>query len=71
MNRSGSRAALLIGAALVLAACHPKESAPPAPRPVVALPAQADTVAAARTLPGDIQPRYATPLSFRIAGKII
>ncbi|MCA8051447.1 efflux RND transporter periplasmic adaptor subunit [Burkholderia arboris] len=71
MNRSGSRAALLIGAALVLAACHPKESAPPAPRPVVALPAQADTAAAARTLPGDIQPRYATPLSFRIAGKII
>lgn len=55
VNRSGSRAALLIGAALVLAACHPKESAPPAPR----------------TLPGDIQPRYATPLSFRIAGKII
>ncbi|MBR8318792.1 MULTISPECIES: efflux RND transporter periplasmic adaptor subunit [Burkholderia cepacia complex] len=71
MNRSGSRAALLIGAALVLAACHPKESAPPAPRPVVALPARADTAAAARTLPGDIQPRYATPLSFRIAGKII
>ncbi len=71
VNRSGSRAALLIGAALVLAACHPKESAPPAPRPVVALPARADTAAAARTLPGDIQPRYATPLSFRIAGKII
>ncbi|RQX79852.1 efflux RND transporter periplasmic adaptor subunit [Burkholderia anthina] len=71
MNRSGSRAALLIGAALILAACHPKESAPPAPRPVVALPARADTAATARTLPGDIQPRYATPLSFRIAGKII
>lgn len=71
VNRSGSRAALLIGAALVLAACHPKESAPPSPRPVVALPARADTAAAARTLPGDIQPRYATPLSFRIAGKII
>ncbi|WP_176042620.1 efflux RND transporter periplasmic adaptor subunit [Burkholderia stabilis] len=71
MNRSGSRAALLIGAALVLAACHPKESAPPAPRPVVALPAHADDAASARTLPGEIQPRYATPLSFRIAGKII
>ncbi|MBJ9682259.1 MULTISPECIES: efflux RND transporter periplasmic adaptor subunit [Burkholderia] len=71
MNRSGSRAALLIGAALVLAACHPKESAPPAPRPVVALPAHADAAASAFTLPGEIQPRYATPLSFRIAGKIV
>ncbi|KVS65405.1 efflux RND transporter periplasmic adaptor subunit [Burkholderia cepacia] len=71
MNRSGSRAVLLVGTALVLAACHPKESAPPAPRPVVALPAHADDAAVARTLPGEIQPRYATPLSFRIAGKII
>lgn len=71
MNRSGSRAALLIGAAFALAACHPKESAPPAPRPVVALPAHADGAAPSRTLPGDIQPRYATPLSFRIAGKIV
>ncbi|MCA8023382.1 efflux RND transporter periplasmic adaptor subunit [Burkholderia metallica] len=71
MNRSGSRAALLVGATLVLAACHPKEAAPPAPRPVVALPAHADGAAVASTLPGEIQPRYATPLSFRIAGKII
>ncbi|KVG33772.1 efflux RND transporter periplasmic adaptor subunit [Burkholderia diffusa] len=71
MNRSGSRAVLLIGTALVLSACHPKEAAPPAPRPVVALPAHADGVAAAATLPGEIQPRYATPLSFRIAGKIV
>ncbi|CAG9257621.1 putative Co/Zn/Cd efflux system membrane fusion protein [Burkholderia diffusa] len=71
MNRSGSRAVLLIGTALVLAACHPKEAAPPAPRPVVALPAYADGAAAAATLPGEIQPRYATPLSFRIAGKIV
>ncbi|WP_322027077.1 efflux RND transporter periplasmic adaptor subunit [Burkholderia sp. BCC1977] len=71
MNRSGSRAVLLIGTALVLAACHPKEAAPPAPRPVVALPAHADGAAAAATLPGEIQPRYATPLSFRIAGKIV
>nr|WP_217443095.1 efflux RND transporter periplasmic adaptor subunit [Burkholderia diffusa] len=71
VNRSGSRAALLIGVALFVAACHPKESAPPAPRPVVALPAHADGAAVARTLPGEIQPRYATPLSFRIAGKIV
>lgn len=71
VNRSGSRAALLLGAALVLAACHPKESAPPAPRPVVAQPARADGAAVSRTLPGEIQPRYATPLSFRIAGKLV
>ena len=71
MNRSGSRAVLLIGTALVLTACHPKEAAPPAPRPVVALPAHADGAAVAATLPGEIQPRYATPLSFRIAGKIV
>ncbi len=71
MNRSSFRAALLIGTAFVLAACHPKESAPPAPRPVVALPVHADGAAPSRTVPGDIQPRYATPLSFRIAGKIV
>lgn len=71
MIRSGSRAALMIGAALVLTACHPKESAPPAPRPVVALPVHADGAAPLHTLPGEIQPRYATPLSFRIAGKIV
>ncbi|PCE24700.1 efflux RND transporter periplasmic adaptor subunit [Burkholderia ubonensis] len=71
MNCSGSRAALLIGAALVVAACHPKESAPPAPRPVVTQPARADGAAVSRMLPGEIQPRYATPLSFRIAGKIV
>nr|WP_218884165.1 efflux RND transporter periplasmic adaptor subunit [Burkholderia guangdongensis] len=57
--------------ALSVAACHPKASAPPAARPVVALPVQADGHAPAQTLPGDIQPRYATPLSFRIAGKIV
>lgn len=71
MNRSGSRAALLIGVALIAAACHRKEAAPSAPRPVVAVPAQADGAAAAVSLPGEIQPRYATPLSFRIAGKLV
>jgi multidrug efflux system membrane fusion protein len=71
VNRPGSRAALTLCAALCVAACHPKASAPPAPRPVVALPAQADGHAAAQTLPGEIQPRYATPLSFRIAGKLV
>jgi RND family efflux transporter MFP subunit len=73
VNRPGSRAALVlaVGAVFVLAACHPKETPPPAPRPVVAQPVQADGAAVAASLPGEIQPRYATPLSFRIAGKIV
>jgi membrane fusion protein, multidrug efflux system len=73
VNRPGSRAALVVavGAAFVLAACHPKETPPAAPRPVVALPIQADGAAVAASLPGEIQPRYTTPLSFRIAGKLI
>ncbi|KVE37711.1 efflux RND transporter periplasmic adaptor subunit [Burkholderia sp. TSV86] len=71
MNRSGFRIVLSIGAALAVTACHRPETAPPAPRPVVALPVQADGAAAAASLPGEIQPRYATPLSFRIAGKIV
>ncbi len=73
MNRPGSRAALVlaVGAVFVLAACHPKETPPPVPRPVVAQPVQADGAAVAASLPGEIQPRYTTPLSFRIAGKIV
>lgn len=71
MLRFGSRAALVVGTAFVLAACHSKEAPPVAPRPVVALPVHADGAAAAVSLPGEIQPRYSTPLSFRIAGKII
>nr|WP_285293335.1 efflux RND transporter periplasmic adaptor subunit [Burkholderia glumae] len=69
---SGSRAVLVVGAALLVAACHPGgDGAPPAPRPVVATPVAADGATVATTLPGDVEPRYATPLSFRIAGKIV
>ncbi len=72
MNASGPRAVVVIGAALLVAACHPKDNGPPpAPRPVVATPIAADGATAATTLPGDIEPRYATPLSFRVAGKIV
>ena len=55
----------------LLAACHRQETEAPAPRPVVAVAVHADGQAAAISLPGDIEARYSTPLSFRIAGKII
>ncbi|WP_371321304.1 efflux RND transporter periplasmic adaptor subunit [Achromobacter seleniivolatilans] len=66
---------LALPAALVLAlavsACGRKEAPAPAPRPVVAMPAQADERLPAWTLPGEVQARYNTPLSFRVGGKII
>lgn len=55
----------------MLCACHPQEAAAPAPRPVVALAVHADGSPLSATLPGEVQARYSTPLSFRIAGKII
>ncbi|MFM0019989.1 efflux RND transporter periplasmic adaptor subunit [Paraburkholderia terrae] len=61
---------VLVGA-LTLAACHNKETAAPAPRPVVAVAVHADGQPLAASLPGEVQARYSTPLSFRIAGKII
>jgi membrane fusion protein, multidrug efflux system len=56
---------------LVLAACQKKEAAAPAPRPVVAVAVHADGQPLAATLPGTVEARYTTPLSFRIGGKII
>lgn len=55
----------------VLSACHRKEAAAPSPRPVVAQAVHPDGQPVAATLPGEVQARYSTPLSFRIAGKII
>ncbi len=57
--------------AAVVAGCGRQEAPAPAPRPVVAMPAQADESLPAWTLPGEVQARYSTPLSFRVGGKII
>jgi len=61
----------LLALALALSACGRKEEPAPAPRPVVAMPTQADERLPAWTLPGEVQARYSTPLSFRVGGKII
>src|ERR1700758_2894181 len=64
--------ALALAGALALAACSKKEAAAPAPRPVVALAVHAGGhPLQAASLPGEVQARYSTPLSFRVAGKII
>jgi len=57
--------------ALALAGCGREPAPAPAPRPVVAMPAQADERLPAWTLPGEVQARYSTPLSFRVGGKIV
>lgn len=67
------RAALSLALAglVTLAACHQQEAAAPGPRPVVAVAVHADGTPFSATLPGEVQARYSTPLSFRINGKII
>jgi multidrug efflux system membrane fusion protein len=56
----------------MLSACSKKEVAAPAPRPVVAVAVHANGSATpASSLPGEVQSRYATPLSFRVGGKIV
>ncbi|MCC8391618.1 efflux RND transporter periplasmic adaptor subunit [Paraburkholderia sp. MMS20-SJTR3] len=64
--------ALALAGLVTLGACSRHEAAAPAPRPVVALAVHADGQALqAASLPGEVQARYSTPLSFRVAGKII
>ncbi|SDH37359.1 efflux RND transporter periplasmic adaptor subunit [Paraburkholderia phenazinium] len=63
--------ALALAGLVMLGACHQKEAAAPAPRPVVAVAVHADGSPVSASLPGEVQARYSTPLSFRIAGKII
>jgi membrane fusion protein, multidrug efflux system len=62
---------LALAGLITLAACHRQEAAAPAPRPVVAVAVHADGKPFSSTLPGEVQARYSTPLSFRINGKII
>nr|WP_243849808.1 efflux RND transporter periplasmic adaptor subunit [Paraburkholderia rhizosphaerae] len=63
--------ALGFAGVIVLSGCHQQEASAPSPRPVVARAVRADGQAFAATLPGEVQARYTTPLSFRIGGKII
>ncbi|MPW04550.1 efflux RND transporter periplasmic adaptor subunit [Paraburkholderia sp. CNPSo 3155] len=72
LGLSSRTCALALAGVLALAACSKKEAAAPVPRPVVALAVHADGHALqAASLPGEVQARYSTPLSFRVAGKII
>jgi RND family efflux transporter MFP subunit len=58
-------------AVVTLAACGKKDAPPVVLRPVVAVAAEADTKGSQSSLPGTIESRYSTPLSFRVGGKII
>ncbi|PMS31754.1 RND family efflux transporter MFP subunit [Trinickia symbiotica] len=62
---------LAVCAALTLSACHPREAAAPAPKPVVALAVHPDGRPPAASLPCQIEARYSNVLSFRVAGKIV
>ena len=62
--------AVALASLLLLGACGQKQAAAPAPRPVVALAVHADGSPLSASLPGEVEARYSTPLSFRIAGKI-
>jgi RND family efflux transporter MFP subunit len=56
---------------LALAGCHQRAPEAAAARPVVAVAVRADGVPSEASLPGEIEARYNTPLSFRVGGKII
>ena len=62
---------LAIAVTLALAACQKPAPVADAPREVVVLPAQAASGAQLLTLPGEVQSRFSTPMSFRIAGQVI
>ncbi|WP_087687790.1 efflux RND transporter periplasmic adaptor subunit [Pandoraea sp. PE-S2R-1] len=58
-------------AVAALAACSRKAPPEPPPRPVVAMAAKTAEQTPIASLPAQIEARYATPLSFRVAGKIV
>ncbi|VVE13811.1 RND family efflux transporter MFP subunit [Pandoraea communis] len=58
-------------AAASLAACSRKAPPEAPPRPVVAVAAKLTTQTPIASLPAQIEARYSTPLSFRVAGKIV
>lgn len=73
-SRAGASRTVLLAAPLclaLLAGCGGKEEAAAPPRAVVAMPAQPDHAAPRLSVPGRIDARYTTPLSFRVGGKII
>ncbi len=63
---------LIVGAALLLAACEqPQPSKHEVPPTVRIQIAQAERVAERFTLPGEVRARFESPLAFRVAGKIV
>ncbi|CAM2174438.1 membrane fusion protein, multidrug efflux system [Paraburkholderia sacchari] len=54
-----------------LAGCGKKPEAAPSPRPVVSMIVHRDGAGPSAIWPGTVQARYATPLSFRVNGKIV
>ena len=67
----GLRSALALAAIATLAACHRADHEAPAPREVVVLRAQSGAQGATLVLPAEVQARYVTPLSFRVAGLLL
>ncbi|RKP52506.1 efflux RND transporter periplasmic adaptor subunit [Trinickia fusca] len=64
-------ACLAASTAFALAGCHQRPQAAPPAKPVVAVAVHPDGRIAEASLPGEIQARYVTPLSFRVGGKIV
>jgi len=61
----------VLPALAMLAACSRPAPEVSAPRPVIAMPAQAADGVAKRRFPGEVHARYEMPLSFRIPGQLI
>jgi RND family efflux transporter MFP subunit len=73
LSRLAGRLAPLIALCALagLPACGKKPEAAPSPRPVVSMIVHPDGHGPSATWPGTVQARYATPLSFRVNGKIV